>query len=78
MTQHDKLIDRIRARPTEASFGDVRRLLEAFGWVLAREKGSHVHFTKSGERTITVPLVGGRKVKRTYLNIIIERLGLDD
>ncbi len=78
MTRRDKLIERIRARPPEADFNDVRRLLEAFGWVLDREKGSHAMFTKPGERTITVPRIGGRKVKRTYLDIIIDRLGLDD
>jgi predicted RNA binding protein YcfA (HicA-like mRNA interferase family) len=49
-----------------------------FGWTLARQKGSHRHFTKPGERTITVPLVDGRKVKRAYLSQIIDRLGLDD
>ena len=78
MTRRDKLIERIRARPPEADFSDVRRLLEAFGWVLAREKGSHVHFTKPGERTITVPRISGRRVARTYLDIILDRLGLDD
>ena len=78
MTRRDKLIERIRARPPEADFNDVRRLLEAFGWVLDREKGSHAMFTKPGERTITVPRIGGRRVKRTYLDIIIDRLGLDD
>jgi predicted RNA binding protein YcfA (HicA-like mRNA interferase family) len=66
------------ARPPEADFGDICRLLEMFGWTLARQKGSHRHFTKPGERTITVPLVDGRKVKRAYLSQIIDRLGLDD
>jgi len=77
LTQRRKLIDRIRARPPEADFDDVRKLLEEFGWSLARTSGSHMHFTKEGERTITVPLVKGRRVKRTYLDIICERLGLD-
>jgi predicted RNA binding protein YcfA (HicA-like mRNA interferase family) len=45
---------------------------------MARRKGSHVSFTKEGERTITVPLVSGRKFNRTYLTLICERLGLDD
>ena len=76
MTQLDKLIERIRARPPEASFSDVRRLLESYGWVLKRQKGSHAHFTKPGERTQTVPLVNGRSVKRYILDQIIERLGL--
>ena len=49
-----------------------------FDWKVARQTGSHVLFVKRGERTISVPLVSGRKVKRTYLDQICERLGLDD
>lgn len=78
MTQQDRLIERLRARPAEADFNDVRRVLEAFGWALARERGSHAMFTKPGERTITVPRVSGRRVKRVYLDLILERLGLGD
>ncbi len=78
MTQLEKLIARIRARPPEADFDDVRSLLEYHGWNLDRERGSHVHFVKLGERTLSVPKVGGRKVKRVYLDQICERLGLDD
>ena len=43
----------------------------------ARQKGSHCSFTKAGERTIVVPQVHGRKVKRYILDQIIERLGLE-
>lgn len=79
MSRRKKLIARIRARPVEADFNDVEALLEDFGWVLARERGSHVHFTKPGERfIISVPKRRGRKVGRTYLNEICERLQLDD
>lgn len=78
MSQIEKLIERIRARPPQADFEDVCKLLEAFGWKLARERGSHAMFIKEGERTIAVPKVHGRRVKRTYLDLIIERLGLDD
>lgn len=78
MGRRDKLIARIRARPPEADFGDVQAVLEYFGWTLDRESGSHATFTKRGEFPLTVPKVGGRKVKRTYLTILCERLGLDD
>ena len=78
MAKRDKLIARIRARPPEADFEDVRGLLEGFGWQMARQKGSHVTFTRQGEHPIAVPMVRGRKVKRTYLAVICDRLGLDD
>lgn len=78
MTQIDKLVEKICARPPSARFSDVHALLSAFGWELAREKGSHVTFVKSDERSIVVPKDGGRMVKRVYLDGICERLGLDD
>ncbi|MEX0749931.1 MAG: type II toxin-antitoxin system HicA family toxin [Dehalococcoidia bacterium] len=77
MSKSDKLIERIKARPPEAAFEDVRRVLELHGWVEGRKSGSHVAFRKGkGEGTIVIPVMKGRKVKRVYLDIIIERLGL--
>lgn len=77
MTQREKLIEKVRARPPEARFSDVQALLREFGWSENRQRGSHVTFIKAGEYPIVIPLVGGRKVKRHYLNVICERLGLD-
>jgi predicted RNA binding protein YcfA (HicA-like mRNA interferase family) len=74
----EKLIERIRARPPEADFTDVRRLLESFGWTQRQGKGSHVIFKKQGHRPLTIPTVSGRKVKRVYLDQICTILGLDD
>lgn len=77
MTRRQKLVARICGRPPEADFGDVRNLLEDYRWILSRESGSHVTFTKRGESPIVVPKVGGRRVKRAYLVMIIDRLGLE-
>lgn len=77
MTRRQKLIERIRRRPAQASFDDVRAVLEMFGWEHASTKGSHARFRKPGERSITVPIHSG-KVKRVYLDEICERLNLDD
>ena len=78
MTKLAKLVDRIRARPPEADFDDVWTLMKAYGWTIGRERGSHVTFVKPGERAITVPKAGGRKVKRVYLDQLCEILGLDE
>ena len=78
MTRREKLIERIRARPLEADFDDVERLLATFGYERKRQEGSHIAFKKPGARTIIVPLVKGRKVKQHYLDQICEILGLDD
>lgn len=77
MTRGQKLIERVCARPPDIDFNDVRRLLADFGWTLDRERGSHAVFVKLGEDPITVPRVGGRKVKRTYIVQVIIRLGLE-
>lgn len=78
MSRRKKLIEKIRARPVEADFNDVRRLLEGFGWILDRTTGSHAIFTKPGSYPITVPQQHGRKVKGVYLDAICNALGLDD
>jgi predicted RNA binding protein YcfA (HicA-like mRNA interferase family) len=78
MTSLEKLIERIRARPPRARFGDVQALLEEYGWRKDREKGSHVTFVKDGERPITAPKDGGRWVKRVYLELLRDRLRLDE
>lgn len=77
MTKRDKLIARIVARPTTASFDDVRSVLLMHGWEHASTKGSHQRFTKAGERSIIVPLKHGTQVKRVYLDQVCVRLGLD-
>ncbi len=77
MTKRDKLIASIVARPSTASFQDVRAILIMFGWEHASSKASHHRFTKPGERSITVPVKHGTTVKRHYLDEICIRLGLD-
>jgi predicted RNA binding protein YcfA (HicA-like mRNA interferase family) len=78
MSQREKLIERIRARPPAASFEDVDLLLRHFGWIRARERGSHVSYRKDDELPIVIARWNGTKVRRVYLNDICERLGLDD
>jgi predicted RNA binding protein YcfA (HicA-like mRNA interferase family) len=59
VTALERSTARLLANPAEAGFSDVRRVLEGHGWE-ARQQGSHVHFTKEGERTIRIPLRGSR------------------
>lgn len=78
MTRRDKLIEKIRRRPPEADFSDVRTLLEADGWTLTRIRGSHHSFTKPGEPEIFTVPVHDRRVKRRYLDRLCMLLNLDD
>ena len=78
MSQRTKLIERLRARPTQAAFSDVKKVLEWFGYTEAGRDGSHVRFAKPGERSLIVTVVGGRWVKRYKVDEVCERLGLDE
>lgn len=72
LTQLERSLRRLRANPPEAEFSDVRRVLEAHGWTQARQSGSHVSFTRPGERTIVIPLHSGSRVKRVYVAFVLE------
>ena len=79
MSRIEKLVAKIKARPPEASVGDVVKVLEAYGWALRSQTGSHLSFRKPGDsRLLTISSVHGKSVKTTYLNIVCDYLGLDD
>jgi len=50
----------------EQRFAEVRKMLEAAGWKLARICGSHHYFTKSGRLPLSIPVHRG-KVKPYYV-----------
>jgi predicted RNA binding protein YcfA (HicA-like mRNA interferase family) len=50
----EELRRRIAQHPRTVTFDELRRLLEAYGWELARVRGSH-HIFRLGTSTITVP-----------------------
>jgi predicted RNA binding protein YcfA (HicA-like mRNA interferase family) len=74
----EKLIAHLRSEPSEASFSDVKRILETFDFREVRSSGSHHIFRHQDGRQITIPKDSGRKVKRIYLKKLIDLLGLDD
>lgn len=78
MTQWEKLIERLKRRPSDMDYADVERLLEGFGYTMRRASRHTAVFSKPGERKITVPTVKGRKVKGVYLDEIRSILGLDN
>jgi len=78
MSELEKALERLRARPPRADFADVRRVLEANGWEQRRQKGSHVTFVRTGHPSFTVPIVDGRRVKRTYVERLFDLLELGD
>uniref|UniRef100_A0A7C2WQI4 Type II toxin-antitoxin system HicA family toxin n=2 Tax=Thermorudis TaxID=1649508 RepID=A0A7C2WQI4_9BACT len=78
MSRRRKLVERFVRQPPEVAYDDVETLLTMFGWQVKSTRGSHAIFTKKGEVPIVIPKHGGRRVKGTYVCIIIERLRLDE
>lgn len=78
MTKLAKLIQRFLAQPPEARFEDVRYVLEAFGFLEKRSRGSHHTFENEAGTVIVIPKKGGQKVKRIYVQRIVELLELED
>ena len=50
-------------------FAEVRKMLEAKGYTLARISGSHHVFTKPGARAVPIPVPAGR-VKAAYVRLV--------
>ncbi|WP_434683822.1 type II toxin-antitoxin system HicA family toxin [Pseudanabaena minima] len=78
MGKLSKLIQKFLASPPEVRFEEVRTLLEELGFHEARSKGSHHIFRDELGRQLTIPKTGGQKVKRPYIQKIIELLNLED
>jgi len=78
MTQRDKLIAKMRARPVEADFSDIEKTLEIFGWKRMRQKGSHFSYGKWGVAEIFTVAVHNGKVKQIYIKKLCALLGLDE
>ncbi len=79
MSQLDKLVELFLREPVEASFADVVKVLEAFGYVERPSgAGSHRAFVKPGQPPIIVPTIKGRRVKRAYIRMITESLNLEE
>ncbi len=72
MGKLEKLVEQFLNQPPEVRFEDVRYLLEAFGFEEKRSKGSPHSFRDPQGRKITIPKKGGQKVKRIYVQQIIE------
>ena len=53
----------------EKRFSEVRRMLEARGYTLARISGSHHVFTKPGARAVPIPVHKGM-VKPAYVRLV--------
>jgi predicted RNA binding protein YcfA (HicA-like mRNA interferase family) len=81
VSRKEKLVDRILQRPPDMQFDEVEAVLRRHGFVEGSRKGktgSHHVFRHEDGRKITLPKKGGQRVKRAYLEMIIEVLQLEE
>ena len=78
MSQLSKLVRFVLSGPSEASFEDIKRLLEAFDFQEVRSSSSHVIFRHKDGRMQSVPKKNGQKVKEVYIKQIVKLLSLED
>ena len=70
MGKREKLIDRLTNSPQNATFTDIRNLLEYEGFYLDRIEGSH-HVFKYAETSFVIP-VHNNRVKALYVRKVLE------
>jgi predicted RNA binding protein YcfA (HicA-like mRNA interferase family) len=76
MGKREKIIYRLTNSPQNATFADIRQLLEYEGFYLDRVTGSH-HIFKYAETTFVIPVQNNR-VKAIYVRKILELIELAD
>jgi predicted RNA binding protein YcfA (HicA-like mRNA interferase family) len=77
LSNREKLIQRLLARPSDMRFAELDRVLCSFGYELKGGKGSHRRYECPGRSRIVVPVSSGR-VKRVCLDWFVKLLGLED
>lgn len=73
-----KLVGKMLNGPAYTPVGDVRSVLNFFGYEQANKQGSHVSYmNKTGEQ-VTVVEIQGKQVARTYIQRIVDLLNLEE
>jgi predicted RNA binding protein YcfA (HicA-like mRNA interferase family) len=76
MGKREKLIERLTNSPQNATFADIRNLLEYEGFYLDRVTGSH-HVFKYAETTFVIP-VHSNRVKAIYVRKVLDLIASAD
>lgn len=77
MSQIEKLIDRLRSKPSDMRPVELIRVFRHFGYGVRKRKGSHCTCHKDGRYPMTVPL-NVRQLKKSYIIRAIRILGLEE
>ena len=72
MSQIEKLIERMKSQPNGVRPDEAQRVLNAYGYRLDRQRGSHMHFINEDGDVITIP--NKNPLKAIYVKDILERI----
>jgi predicted RNA binding protein YcfA (HicA-like mRNA interferase family) len=74
MSQFDKLLQRISSLEKGIRFDEVRKVLEAYGYIMdsPRSGSSHCTFRKKGKNSITIPRHD--PIKKIYVIMVKEAI----
>lgn len=72
MSKWDKLLSRILSLSKDMRFGELKKVLESYGYEMnaPRSGGSHYTFRKPGRNPITIPK--HESVKKIYVDMVRE------
>lgn len=73
MASINKLIEKMKNRPNGIRFQEIEKVLEHFGYIRVRVKGSHHHFRNQDGDVITIPQHD--PVKAVYVKDVLKRIG---
>jgi predicted RNA binding protein YcfA (HicA-like mRNA interferase family) len=77
MVKQDQLIEKLLKKPPDMRFDEVKRILENSGFKNVRTRGSHFIFKNSDTRKKVCIPTHNNRVKKCYLEDIIEILNLE-
>ena len=78
MSQFEKLLQRIRSLDKNLRFDEVRKVLEAYGYIMSGPAGgsSHKTFRKRGEQPLTIPR--HEPIRRIYIVMVKDAIESED
>jgi predicted RNA binding protein YcfA (HicA-like mRNA interferase family) len=69
----DTIIDKMKNRPRGIRYSEAAKVLNYFGYILVRKRGSHRHFRNDAGDLITIKEENSLKI--SYINDILSRIG---
>jgi len=70
----EKIIEKMKNRPKGIRFEELVKVLNHYGYILVRVKGSHHHFRNDKGDVITIPN-HGNPIKAVYVKDVLQRIG---